>query len=188
MKNTKRNYESLFIVDTTLTDEQIDSIVTKYSTVVADQGGEVQAVGKWDKRRLAYEIKGRREGIYILMYFTGEATVFKELDRLFRISDDVLRHIIVRVEPQHIDTSRIEQQAQASTEQKAVEAAVEEQPEVTTPEATEEAQEVETPEETAEVAPEAVAEEAPEVTSEEVTSEEVTAEAPVVEEAADTEA
>lgn len=91
-----------------LTDEQIDSIIGTYSKLITDQGGEVQAAGKWDKRRLAYEVKGRREGNYILMYFTGEPAVASELDRNFKIADDVLRHIIVRVEPQHIDTSLIE--------------------------------------------------------------------------------
>ena len=76
--------------------------------MVTDQGGELRAAGKWDKRRLAYEISGRREGIYILMYFNGEPAVAAELDRLFRITDEVFRHIIVRVEPEHIDTSRID--------------------------------------------------------------------------------
>ena len=187
MNITKRNYESLFIVDTTLTDEQIDSIVSKYSTVVADQGGEVIAAGKWDKRRLAYEVKGRREGTYILMYFNGEAAVSKELDRLFRISEDVLRHIIVRVEPEHIDTARIEQQAQASAEPKA---AVVEQPQEAVAETTEEVQEVVTPEETAEVVAEEVPEVATEEVSEEVTSEEpaAEAEAPVVQETDETKA
>lgn len=106
---TIRNYEALYIIDSNLTDEQIDSIVSKYSTLVTDQGGEVQAAGKWDRRRLAYEIKGRREGIYILMYFTGDTAVAEELDRVFRISDDCVRHIIVRVEPGQVDTFRIEQ-------------------------------------------------------------------------------
>ena len=182
MNITKRNYESLFIVDTTLTDEQIDSIVSKYSTVVADQGGELIAAGKWDKRRLAYEVKERREGTYILMYFNGEAAVSKELDRLFRISDDVLRHIIVRVESEHIDTSRIEQQAQASAEPKAAEVVVEEQPKEPASEEAEETQEVETPAETAEVV------EVTEETSEEVTVEAPTEETPVVEKTEDTEA
>jgi small subunit ribosomal protein S6 len=108
---TVRNYEALYIVDATLTDEQLDPIIAKYSQVISDQGGEVQAAGKWDKRRLAYEVKGRREGTYILMYFLGEPAAADELDRVMRISDDVMRHLITRVEPQHVDTTRIEQPA-----------------------------------------------------------------------------
>lgn len=98
----------MYIIDANLTDEQVDSIIAKYSKVVTDQGGELRAVGRWDKRRLAYEIKGRREGLYILMFFEAEPAVVKELDRIYRISDDVFRHLITTVEPEHVDTSRIE--------------------------------------------------------------------------------
>ncbi len=125
MKTTIRNYETLYIVDSTLTDEQISPIIDKYSNLVTEQGGEVQAHAKWDKRRLAYEIKGKREGTYILMYFTGEPAVEKELDRVFRISDEIIRHIILRVEPERIDTSYVDRaQAKAAQETQAEEAAV----------------------------------------------------------------
>lgn len=108
MNTTKRNYESLYIIDSTLADEQTDAIISKFSTLITDQGGEVQAAGRWDRRRLAYEVQGRREGMYILMYFSGEPAVEKELDRVFRISDEVFRHIILRIEPERVDTTRIE--------------------------------------------------------------------------------
>jgi len=130
VNTTKRHYESMYVVDANLTDEQVDSIIAKYSSVIADQGGTVNAVGRWDKRRLAYEIQGRREGLYILMFFEAEPAVAKELDRIYRISDDVFRHLITRVEPQHVDTSRIVQpqpvaeaeEAEAVGEEEAVEA------------------------------------------------------------------
>ena len=122
VNTTTRNYEAMYIVDTTLNDEQVDSIIERYSKVIADNGGEVQAAGKWDKRRLAYEINGKREGTYILAYFTGEPAVAKELDRVLRIADDILRHMIIRIEPQYVDTTRIEkpqQPAEAPAEQAA---------------------------------------------------------------------
>lgn len=134
MNTTKRYYESMYIVDANLTDEQVDSIIAKYSKLITDQGGELRAVGRWDKRRLAYEVMGRREGLYILMFFEAEAAVAKELDRIYRISDDVFRHLITRVEPQHVDTSRIEQPtatAEAAPEQAPAEAAVEAPAEIT---------------------------------------------------------
>ncbi len=160
MNTTKRYYESMYIVDANLTDEQVDSIIAKYSKVVTDQGGEMRAVGRWDKRRLAYEVMGRREGLYILMFFEAEAAVAKELDRIYRISDDVFRHLITRVEPQHVDTSRIEQPAPAA------EAVTEAAPEA--PAEVQEAEAAETTEVPTEEAPaseeptaEAAAEEAP---------------------------
>ncbi|MGC8862841.1 MAG: 30S ribosomal protein S6 [Armatimonadota bacterium] len=108
MNTTIRSYEVLYIVDPALTDEQVEAIIAKYSNVVTEQGGQVKAAGKWDKRRLAYEIMGRREGIYILMFFDGEPAVAREVGRVMRIGDDVIRHIITRVEPEHVDTTRIE--------------------------------------------------------------------------------
>lgn len=108
MNTTKRLYESMYVIDANLTDDQVDSIIAKYSKLIADQGGEVRAVGRWDKRRLAYEVKGRREGLYILMFFEAEPAASMELDRVYRISDDVFRHLITRVEPEHVDTSRID--------------------------------------------------------------------------------
>ena len=148
MNTTIRNYESMYIIDANLTDEQVDSIIAKYTKLITDQGGEVRAVGRWDKRRLAYEIMGRREGLYILMFFDAEAAVAKELDRVYRISDDVFRHLITRVELEHIDTSRIDH-PQPSVEAAVAEAVVEAPAEaVEEPAAAEEA----------EVAPEAAVE------------------------------
>ncbi len=93
-----RHYEAMYIVDAELTDEQLDPIMDKYKKVVSDMGGVVGETGKWEqgRRRLAYEINRRREGIYVLMNFEANADVPAELDRVFKISDDVFRHIIVR--------------------------------------------------------------------------------------------
>lgn len=93
-----RHYEAMYILDPELTEEQYAAIIERYQKVVTDSGGVVGETGKWEqgRRRLAYEIKGRREGNYVLMNFEGGPEVPSELDRLFRISDDVLRHIIVR--------------------------------------------------------------------------------------------
>lgn len=163
VNETKRHYETLYIVSASTTEEQLDSIISKYNQVVTDQGGEVVAAGRWDRRRLAYEIKGQREGIYLILYFLAEPSVSKEVDRVMRISEEVIRHMTVTVEPEHIEASRIktpvaeEAQAETPAEEPAqevtvapeaeaeavaeepVEAPVEEtQPEVKTEEVTEE--------------------------------------------------
>lgn len=94
-----RHYEAMYIVDADTPDETLDTVVEKYKKIVVDGGGEVsEATGKWEKgrRQLAYEINKKREGIYILMPFQSDAEVPKELDRIFRISDDVIRHLVVR--------------------------------------------------------------------------------------------
>lgn len=101
-----RTYETLYIVDPNLTDDQLQAIIEKYKNVVTNSGGEVIIADKWDKRRLAYEIKNRREGIYVLMYFKAEPAVASELDRVMRISEDCIRHIIVLDEGGQAETAR----------------------------------------------------------------------------------
>lgn len=91
-----RKYEAFYIVKPDLTDAEVQKIADKFKGIVEDNGGSVESAAKWDKRKLAYEIKGFKEGNYILMNFESEAKVPAELNRLMRISDDVLRHMIIR--------------------------------------------------------------------------------------------
>jgi small subunit ribosomal protein S6 len=92
-------YEAVFITDAALAQEQADAVVNKYTGVITTNGGEIDDVDRWEPRRLAYEIKGRREGLYMIVNFRSEPAAKDELDRIFRISDDTLRHIIVKQDP-----------------------------------------------------------------------------------------
>ncbi|MEP6755038.1 MAG: 30S ribosomal protein S6 [Chthonomonadales bacterium] len=93
-----RHYEAMFLVNAEVTEEELAAILEKYKKVVTDMGGDVSSAGKWEqgRRRLVYEIDRKREGMYLLMRFEANPDVPKELDRIFRISDDVFRHIVVR--------------------------------------------------------------------------------------------
>ena len=93
-----RHYEAMYIVDADAPDETLEATIEKYKKVVTGGGGEVSEAGKWEKGRrpLAYEINKKREGMYVLMQFQSNADVPKELDRVFRISDEVVRHLIKR--------------------------------------------------------------------------------------------
>ena len=95
-----RAYEALYVVHPELSEEQMEATMEKFKQVAEEQGAEVESVNRWEKRRLAYEVKGQREGIYVLMNFKGEAKVADELSRLFKIDDQVLRHVIVRLDEQ----------------------------------------------------------------------------------------
>jgi small subunit ribosomal protein S6 len=92
-------YEAIFIIDAAYPNEQVEAVIEKYKGVITAQGGTVDDVDRWDPRRLAYEIKKRREGIYIVCNFVGTAAAKNELSRIFHISDDVLRHMIVKQDP-----------------------------------------------------------------------------------------
>jgi small subunit ribosomal protein S6 len=91
-----RPYEAIYIVDPNLGDEQVAVITDKYKQLVETNGGTVEKIDVWERRKLAYEIKGRAEGIYVVMQFTGQAKVERELRRIFQISEDQIRYMIVK--------------------------------------------------------------------------------------------
>lgn len=93
-----RKYEAFYIVKPDLDDAGVQKIADRFKSVVTDKGGSVESAGKWEKRKLAYEIEGHKEGNYVLMNFEADGQVPQELSRLMRISDDVIRHRIFKVE------------------------------------------------------------------------------------------
>lgn len=93
-----RKYEAFYIVKPEFTDADVQKIADKFKGIVEDQGGTVASAEKWDKRKLAYEINGYKEGTYILMNFEAESQVPAEVNRLMRISDDIIRHRLYLIE------------------------------------------------------------------------------------------
>jgi small subunit ribosomal protein S6 len=93
-----RKYECMYILDPGLADEQQEPIIDRFKNLVGDNGGTVEAVDKWERRRLAYEVKGKREGVYVVMNFSGEPSTEAELGRVLGISEGILRHLIVRTD------------------------------------------------------------------------------------------
>ncbi|HHW05938.1 MAG TPA: 30S ribosomal protein S6 [Clostridia bacterium] len=93
-----RNYEALYIVRPELSEEEQQAVAKKFADIVAQNGGEVTKLDIWGKRRLAYEVKKLREGIYILMQFKAEARVAQEVERVMKITDEVIRQLVVRLE------------------------------------------------------------------------------------------
>ncbi|MDI3327763.1 MAG: 30S ribosomal protein S6 [Alicyclobacillaceae bacterium] len=91
-----RNYEALYVLRPDLEEEATAETVQRFSELVSAQGGEIREVSPWGKRRLAYEIQGFRDGYYVLMKFASGPELPKELERVFRISEPVIRYIVVR--------------------------------------------------------------------------------------------
>ena len=88
------NYEVMFIIDPTLEDAVKESTVEAVKGIIAAQG-EVGEVDVWGMRKLAYPIDKKEEGYYAVVEFKGNPTLPKELDRRLKISDNIIRHIIV---------------------------------------------------------------------------------------------
>ena len=94
MAKINANYEVIFIIDPTLTEEANAAVVAKFKEMT-EARGTINEVDEWGKRRLAYPINDLMEGYYVLMTFNSAAAVPAELDRVFRITDGVMRSLIV---------------------------------------------------------------------------------------------
>lgn len=89
-------YEVLYILGANLDEAVKEEQIEKYSSLVTAHGGEVESVNKWGNKRFAYEIDGKTEGYYVLMTFTAKADLPQEMERLMKISDEVVRCMITR--------------------------------------------------------------------------------------------
>ena len=94
MAKVTGNYEVLYVINPTLGEEETAALVAKFKEL-AESRGTVTEVDEWGKRRLAYPINDLMEGYYVLMTFNAAAAIPAELDRVFRITDGVMRSMIV---------------------------------------------------------------------------------------------
>jgi small subunit ribosomal protein S6 len=93
-----RKYETFFIVDPDLPDETNSVVDTKVQGVVTANGGEVLIYTPWGKRKLAYPIRKRTRGLYVLMEYSGGPDMVAELERNLRIDERILKFITVKLE------------------------------------------------------------------------------------------
>lgn len=95
-----RSYELMFIVNPDLEAEETEGIISRVAKAVTDQGGQIQSIERWGKRRLAYEIAGHRYGNYTVVTFGGPGgSIGTELERVLGITDGVIRYLIVKRPP-----------------------------------------------------------------------------------------
>lgn len=79
-------------------DEVIDGVVAKFENLLTNNGAAIEKTDRWGKRKLAYLIDDLAEGYYVLVDFSAEPAAVKELDRVMKITDEVMRHMIVKKE------------------------------------------------------------------------------------------
>lgn len=93
------NYEITYIIRPNIDEEAKNTLVERFDAILKDNGSEILESKDWEKRRLAYEINDFREGIYHIVKVSSEnANGINEFDRLAKINDDILRHMIVKEE------------------------------------------------------------------------------------------
>ena len=110
-----RKYETFFIADPDLPDESISAVDNKVQSIVTSNGGEVLTYVPWGKRKLAYAIRKRTRGLYVLMEYAGGPTLVSELERNLRIDERILKFITVMLEDRFDPEKERERIALAAT-------------------------------------------------------------------------
>ncbi len=89
------SYETIFIIDSTKTEEETVALIDKFKSLI-EANGEIESVDEWGRRRLAYPINDLNEGYYVLVNFKSKPEFPRELERVFGITDGILRQITIK--------------------------------------------------------------------------------------------
>ena len=89
-------YEAMYIVTPELEDEAIKTVIEKFSGIITANGGEIENVDEWGRKKLAYPIDYKTEGYYVLVHFAAASELPRELERNFKNDESVLRYMVVR--------------------------------------------------------------------------------------------
>lgn len=108
-----RAYESLVILDPTAEEADCEKLITRVEESIVTGGGVHDSTDRWGKRRLAYEIKKQREGVYVLINFKGPATYLADLDKLYRFSPIVMRAMTTLALPEQYRKKPLREEAKA---------------------------------------------------------------------------
>ncbi|MBE9482977.1 MAG: 30S ribosomal protein S6 [Chloroflexi bacterium] len=92
-----RDYELVLIISPEVVEEKFDATIDSISQFITEKGGTISDVDRWGKRRLAYPIDHFMEGSYVLAHFRLKPALSKELEANLRISEEVLRHLLVKL-------------------------------------------------------------------------------------------
>jgi small subunit ribosomal protein S6 len=97
-ESVMRKYEIMYIIRPGVEEEAQKALVERFAGVLTNNGAEIINTKEWGKRRLAYEINDLREGFYMILNVKSNAEAINEFDRLAKINEDILRHIVVKEE------------------------------------------------------------------------------------------
>jgi small subunit ribosomal protein S6 len=103
-----RKYELVYIVSPDATDDQVAELHTQVESIIQRMNGQLEKTDNWGRRRLAYEIGRHKEGTYVLELINGDGELMKEIDRRLKVSDLIIRHLVVRVDEEEgvVDRTR----------------------------------------------------------------------------------
>jgi len=93
-----RNYELVLVLKPDLTDEAQEGFVQKVTRWVTEKGGAISQTDKLGRKKLAYPLKSSKEGIYVLSKFSAEPALVRDVEKSLKLSEEVLRHLVVKLE------------------------------------------------------------------------------------------
>lgn len=111
MPNLTHSYETVLILSTNLGEEGTTAMIQKFKDLIS-ANGTIENVDEWGKRRLAYPIAKQPEGYYVLIDFKSSPTFTAELDRVYKITDGVLRSLIIKKEEKPAKAARPPKQSE----------------------------------------------------------------------------
>ena len=115
-----RQYELVYILPPDSTDAQVAEVHDQVASVVTRLNGQIERTENWGRRKLAYEIARHKEGVYVLQVINGTGELMKEIDRRLKVFDQVIRHLVVRVDAEKKVVERTRTKRQADSERRRV--------------------------------------------------------------------
>lgn len=115
-----RKYELVYIVSPDATDEQVTEVHTQVEGIVQRMNGQLEKTDNWGRRKLAYEIGRHKEGTYVLEVLNGDGELMKEIDRRLKVTDLVIRHLVVRVDEEQAVVDRTRNRRTETTRRRRV--------------------------------------------------------------------
>ena len=101
-----RKYELVYVVSPDATDAQVAELHTQLEQIACRLGGKIDNTDNWGRRKLAYEIGRHKEGTYVLEVINGDGELMKEIDRRLKVTDLIIRHLVVRVDEEQAVVER----------------------------------------------------------------------------------
>jgi len=111
-------YENIVILNAALSDEDAETALSKIKELIVTQGGEVLKVDIWGRRKLAYEIKKHKKGLYVLMIYKVPPEAIKKVKDFYRIFDAVVKYMIIKLGPKQVQSLEKTEPVPVSTQQK----------------------------------------------------------------------
>ena len=115
-----RQYELVYVVSPEATDEQVADLHNQVEAIVKRMNGQLEKTENWGRRKLAYEIGRHKEGTYVLEVINGAGDLMKEIDRRLKVSDLIIRHLVVRVDEEQAVVERTKARRTETTRRRRV--------------------------------------------------------------------